>query len=146
MRTRHFLVLVVVASLAAGCYTKPKPRAEDPWQGQYLAAHRVVSQARGTVGFVKTWEYSKPGAGEPFRLFHVYDLNFVERGVVSPMGTGTKYVELPPEIARAKDAEREDQALPAQPLEYNVGVILDVDPGDVKLVRISPAELAALGE
>ena len=146
MRIRHFLALVVIAGIAAGCYTKPKPKPEEPWAGQYVAAHRVVSEAHGTVGIVKTFEYSKAGAGEPFRLFHVYDLALRERGRVSPMGPGTKYVELPPEIARARGTEREDRALPAQPLEFNVGVILDVDPGDIKLVRMTPAELAAMAE
>ena len=146
MRIRHFLVLVSVAVIVAGCLSKSPPRQEAPWAGQYIAAHRAVSQAHGTVGIVKTWEYSKPGAGEPFRGFHVFDLSFRERGVVNPMGTGTKYVELPPEIARAKGVEREDQALPAQPLEYNVGVILDVDPGDIRLVRMTPAEMAAMAK
>ena len=145
MRIRHFPALLAVLALVAACQSSPKGKQSDEWVGHLVAYRKAVSASHGTVGYVKTWEYRNEGAGDPFVLYHVYDLNFRERGVVTPMGTGTKYVYLPPAVAQAKGKVREDEALSAQPLLWNVSLILDV-PHDLKLVPVTPAELKAAGE
>jgi hypothetical protein len=147
MRIRHFLVLVAVAGLFAACRSSPAPNgmSEKQWVGHLVAYRKAVSESHGTVGYVKTWRFENETGGEPFTLYRVYDLNFKERGVVTPMGTGKKYIDLPTEIARVKGHEREIEELPAQPLTWDVSVILDT-PHDIKLVPVTPAELAAAGE
>lgn len=145
MRIRHFLVLLAVAALVAACHSAPQGQPSDAWVGHLVQYRKAVSESHGTVGYVKTWEYENDGKGEPFTLYHVYDVNFVERGVVTEMGTGTKYVDVPIGAQRATGKTREEEPLPAQPLTWNVAQILDVKP-DVKLVPVSPAELKAAGE
>ncbi len=109
--------------------------------GKIVSYRKVVHPEHGIVGYVKEYRYAQKGYGEPFTLYHVYDLDFRERGVVDQLGRATKYVDLPEEVARVRKKTREEVQLEAQPLPYNVAKILDVEPVGVKLLPATPDDL-----
>jgi hypothetical protein len=143
MGIRSLLVCVLVAGTLAACASSPPPDEPLPaWKGTIVAHNKVTVDGGGTVGYVKTFRYSRPGYGRPYELYHVYDAEFVERGFVSERGTAVKYVQLPPQIAKVKGHELESEQLPAQPLAYNVAKILEVDE-TVRIEPVTAAEVAA---
>ena len=141
MRIRYFLLAVAILAVVA-CQSNQRAEPLDPWGGSLVAYSKVVSERHGIVGYVKELSYAKEGYGEPYHLFHVYDLDFDERGVINELGRGTKYVELARDIAEVRGKPREEIALGAQPLAYNVGVILDVT-GPVRLIKATEEDLTA---
>jgi hypothetical protein len=145
MRARYFLLILLVIPVVAGCRSTAEPvddLGKIAWPGEIVSYRKAVSPAHGIVGYVKEYEYGKTGYGEPFRVFHVYDLDFVERGVLNQSGTGVRYLDLPRQQARVKGVVREEIPLEAQPLELNVAVILGVEEaGPVKLRRATAEDL-----
>ena len=139
MRIRYFLLAVAILAVAA-CQSNQKSNPEDPWVGSIVAYSKVVSERHGIVGYVKEFRYAKEGYGEPYTLFHVYDLDFDERGVINELGKGTKYEILARDVAEVRGKVREEIELGAQPLAYNVGVILDVT-GPVRLIKATEEDL-----
>jgi len=134
MRNRDFLLILLVLALAGSCVSEPmSPLEEKAWVGELVAYKKAVSQSHGIVGYVKVYDYRQKGYDEPYRMFHVFDLNFEERGILTPMGTGHKIVTLPVDVARVKGKTREQIPLDAQPLPMNVARCLDVEP-DLTLV------------
>ncbi len=143
MRNRYFLLLLCALVALVGCRTQA-PRTEFAGHlGTLVSYNKVVSERHGTVGYVKVFEYTAEGKGDSFSLYHVYDLNFRERGILTPMGTGTKFVDLPTEIALAKGKKREEIALVAQPITLNVADCLDLDLNmKLKIVPARPEDVA----
>jgi hypothetical protein len=142
MPIRNFLVCASILALAAGCvhHYERMPADMTGWVGEITSYNKVVSKSAGTVGYLKVFRYTKKGYGEPFELYHVYDLDFRERGIVEPRGTATKYIFLPPAVAEVKETPVEKQALGAQPLPWNVALILE-SPKDLKIVPATAADL-----
>ena len=145
MRARHFLPFLLAVLVVAGCTATPVDRDEPGdlvWPGQIISYRKAVSERHGIVGYVLEYEYAKDTWGESFRAFHVYDLDFEERGILNQTGTGVKIVTLPRETARVKGVVKEQVPLEAHPLEFNVAVILEVeDAGRVRLVKATQADL-----
>ena len=141
MRTRDFLLIVLVLALVSSCAAQPvSPVEEKAWVGELVAYKKAVSRSHGIVGYVKVFDYRQKGYDEPYRMFHVFDLNFQERGILTPMGTGHKIVVLPTDVARVKGTTREEIPLDAQPLPMNVARCLDVEP-DLQLLPANPADV-----
>ncbi|MHC4470408.1 MAG: hypothetical protein ACYTDY_10885 [Planctomycetota bacterium] len=140
MRIRDFLLILPVICMVASCETRPaRVKAPKPLVGELVAYKKAVSKAGTTVGYVKIYDYSEKGYAEPQRLFHVYDLDLVEVGILTPMGTGHKIVRLPVDVARVRGMTQDKIPLDAQALPFNVARCLDVAP-DLKLLSASPAD------
>lgn len=135
-------LLLVVAILAVAC-SSHGDRAQPPlegWDKHIIAYKKIVSYDRGLVGYIKVFRYEEQGHGSHYDLYHVFDLNFRERGVITPQGRATKYVYLPSEVARVKGREIEKVELPIQPLEWNAAKLLDIKPG-VEVTEATAADL-----
>ena len=138
MRIRGLLLALVIVS--AACASSPAPETDtEGWTDEVVAYKKAVSATRGIVGYVKVRRYSKPECGSDFILFHVYDLEFQERGIVTPEGRATRYVYLPDEVARVKGYTIEKVELGAQPLEWQTAEILEV-PTDITIVEANPGD------
>jgi len=142
MPIRSLLVCAAILALASGCVTHREELPADMtgWVGEITSYNKVVSKSAGMVGYLKVFRYTKEGYGEPFELYHVYDLDFRERGFIEPTGRATRYVFLPPAVAGVKDTPVEKETLGAQPLTWNVALILECP----KDLRITPATAADL--
>ncbi len=144
MRKRDFL-LVTLSLVAVACASGPA-QPEGPasptkgWIGTIVAYQKVSHESHGIVGYVKVYEYRQPGYVDSFRLHHVYDLDFRERGRLNDRGTGTKFDYLPSDVARVKGVPFEEEPLEAQPFAYNVGRCLGVE-GNLKFAPATPADL-----
>ena len=142
MRTRDFLLILTLLAVFGSC-ASPQPMSpieEKTWVGELVSYQKAVSRSHGIVGYVKVFDYRQKGYDQPYRVFHVYDLNFVERGILTPMGTGHKIVRLPEEVARVMGTTREEIALDAQALPLNVARCLDVEP-DLSLHPARPEDV-----
>jgi len=140
MRIRGLLLVLALVCAACASSSREADTSTEGWAGEIIAYKKAVSAEHGIVGYVKVFEYQKLGHGPNFLLFHVYDLNFVERGIVGERGTATKYVFLPEEVARVKGTTIERVALPAQPLAWNVAKILET-PTDLTIVEAKAEDL-----
>lgn len=139
MRARH-LALLALAALIAACSTGPAPApAEQGWVGN-LDEYRKVVYGGETIGFVKVFNYAQAGYRDSFRLYHVVDRSFREVGTINEGGTGTRYIWLPPDIARVKGTPMEESPLPARPFADNVATVLGV-PGPVEVLPATKADL-----
>jgi len=135
------LVFTGCASSSKDADTGSAPDSDAPgWDRQIVAYLKAVSASQGVVGWVKVYEYSRPESPDRYRLFHVYDRGFQERGFITEKGTGTKYVQLPSDVARVKGYEIEKVPLASQPLEWNVAKILDV-PTDIRITKASASDV-----
>jgi len=137
---KRYFVLPGLFVLFAACASEPVapsgPVAPGKgWIGRLVAYQKVVHEAHGIVGYVKVYEYRQAAYADSFRLNHIVDLDFRERGVLNETGTGTKYVYLPADVARVKGLVFEEEPLDAQPFAYNVARILGVS----EAVKILPA-------
>lgn len=140
MRIRDFLLILLGICMVASCTTGPaRVKAPEALNGELVAYKKAVSGTGATVGYVKIYDYHHKGYAEPQRLFHVYDLDLVEVGILTPMGTGHKIVRLPVDVARVRGMTQEKIPLDAQALPFNVARCLDVAP-DLALVPAHPAD------
>ena len=141
MLIRDFLLILLALGLVTSCATERvrSPVVDEAWVGELVAYKKAVSRSHGIVGYVKVFDYRQTGYDQPYRVFHVYDLEFEERGILTPMGTGHKIVKLPREVARVKGTTREEIPLAAQPLALNVARCLDIAP-DLALVDARPED------
>ncbi len=138
-------LLLVLTLVFTGCASSSKdaqtPDADAPgWHKEIVAYQKAVSATQGIVGWVKVFEYTRPESSTSHRLYHVYDLEFKERGFVTEKGTATKYVQLPADVARVKGYEIEKVALGVQPLEWNVAKILEVTE-DLRIQKASRTDV-----
>ena len=141
MRIRDFLLCLTLAGIVAGCATQPvAPTPGKGWAGQLVSYKKVVSAAHGIVGYVKTFEYRQESYPDTFRLHHVIDLDFRECGALNDSGTGTRYVYLPPDIARVKGVVMEEEPLTPQPFAENVAKLLGV-PGPLQILPATAEDL-----
>ena len=140
MRIRGLLLAVTLVCAACASSAKEADTSTEGWTGEIVSYRKAVSAEHGIVGYVKVFEYQKPGHGPNFLLFHVYDLDFKERGVVTERGTATKFVYLPSEVARVRGMTIERVELPAQPMEWNVAQILET-PTDLTIVEAKASDL-----
>jgi hypothetical protein len=134
------LLVVVLVCAACASSAREADTSTEGWAGEIVAYKKAVSETHGIVGYVQVFEYQKPGHGPNFRLYHVYDLNFKERGIITERGTATKFVYLPTEVARVQGKSIDRVELPAQPLEWNVAKILET-PTDLKIVEAKVEDL-----
>lgn len=144
MRYRHFLTFLAIVGLLAACTTPRDEAIREGWKGHIVAYQKVVSDRHGVVGYVKVYEYRDEPYPDSFRLYHVFDLDFRERGVLNEGGTGKKYVYLPLEEGRSKGVPVEERELQAQPFLYNVGQVLEVG-GELKVLPATEADLKRPG-
>jgi hypothetical protein len=143
MPIRTFLIPLAILVLFSGCVTNEETTikgGDDPWVGELVAYKKVVSERHGIVGYMKVFEYRQEEHGEPYQIYRVLDLGFVERGILYPRGTGVKFLVVAPEIAAVTGVTREEIQLGAQPLELNLAKILDVDP-PLKTMKATEADL-----
>jgi len=145
MRMRHFLPILVVFVLFAGCVHHKTERTAGPdggVGGKLVAYLKVISERHGIVGYVNVFEDTDNAVPDaPLRIYEVLDLDFRSRGLLYPNGRGKKYVYLPPEMIRARGGlTREEIDLVAQPLELNLAICLDVE-GAVKTAPATEADL-----
>jgi hypothetical protein len=140
MRIRGLLLAVTLVCAACASSAKEADTSTEGWASEIVAYKKAVSETHGIVGYVKVFEYQKPGHGPNFKLYHVYDLDFKERGIVTERGTATKFVYLPAEVARVRGMTLERVELPAQPLEWNTAQILET-PTDLTIVEARAEDL-----
>jgi hypothetical protein len=145
MVIRNLLAFLVILGLFAACASKAPPKEQLPaWKGEVVSHYKVVIEGqnvgeRGIVGWVKVFRYSRPGFGPPYDLYHVYDTNFKEVGFISPRGTATKYIEYRPGLSKVVGREHDTEILEAQPLEWNVAKLLELD-AKVRVVPATPQD------
>jgi len=140
MRTLGLLLALTLVCTACASSSKESDTSTEGWTEEIVAYKKAISATHGVVGYVKVFEYSREGHGPNYLLFHVFDLNFKRRGIVTEMGTATKFVYLPDEVARVKGRTIERVELAAQPLEWNVAKILDT-PTDLTIVEAKAEDL-----
>ena len=140
MRIRGLLLAVTLVCAACASSTREADTSTEGWAGEIVAYKKAVSATHGVVGYVKVFEYQKPDHGPSFKLYHVYDLNFRERGIITERGTATKFVYLPDEVARVRGKTIEREELGAQPLEWNTAQILET-PTDLTIVEAKAEDL-----
>jgi hypothetical protein len=138
MRIRTILPALCLLALLSGCTSGAKRTEFAGYVGMPVSYNKVVHPMHGTVGYVEVKEYTAEGKGDAFRLYHVLDLNYRERGILTPTGTGTRFVDLPSEIALVKGRPRDEVPLEAQTVPWNVAVCLDFDPRTTQLA-LTPA-------
>jgi hypothetical protein len=140
MRSRDVAFLIALTALIAACSSTPASTPSDRgWVGK-LEAYQKVVYGGEIIGFVKVFTYSQKGYQDSFRLHHVVDRTFREVGTINDGGTGTRYIWLPPDIARVKGTPMEEAPLPARPFADNVATLLGV-PGPVEVFPATKTDL-----